>query len=883
MTVNTGEVALFIDNMQEGDRKSCEKDISYLLSFNQVRKYPLTVVYYENDYYAQSTKVQEFRIDDIPINDISFSEDLVAQPNERIHTELIFDTVGGYNVNDGMVDFLFDGKLINRYSVSEAHKKFDLDIPDIGFGEHTISIEYYNSRLFKNFSKQIPITINKRDVEVKIGDDITARQSNEITIEAQVIPAINGMIRYYMGIDEQNLNIIGIQQISESNSYTYALPKLEHNEYIIRASYEGNSQYNSAYDDCRLFIEKETPTLDIADVEIQYGETINIEIESDMTDNAVIDLAIDGKGIGFATLINGRAEYSYKAPYVAGEYEIKGTFGGSAVMNSQEAIATLTVIPYKPQFDDSDLEVYIGGTATLKDELLDADDLQIKSGTISYEVDGVTRSPNDAIAINGNAIHMSYESAYPEMYQSFETDINVVHLKNDINVSINNFGKIHRGESFNEHISLSSATTTSPINVEASIYDGENEMTRIAINGEVDVELTFSALLPDAKHYTLIIVTEENDTFNECTAQFNIANENYTQIFVSESGDDLNSGTENYPVKTLAQAVNLVANDGKIYIADGANDEEVIIDKRVEIYGTRNENACSGLHIIANDNIAINGIEFTNSQVVNNKRAIIENCEFKDGEDSAIINNAEMYVQDCIFENNTARYGGAIYINSQNMNTEINKCTFKQNVALLYGGAIHLNKGNDVSIVNSVFYDSNRANQHGSSISINGNAYIKDNMFYGNNGESEIYIINGSMEAETNIFDGTMVAIRRINGLVTANLNYWGYNDINDIETVLMGDISIDTWLLSDWKVNNYPFEEGVEYTITPVIDKYKNRNEAEINEFEISKAFPARVDGTRTSLNEGCTFIYTSETIIITIGSQEFIIEPQIDEPPAL
>ena len=883
LTVNTGEVALFIDNMQEGDRKSCEKDISYLLSFNQVRKYPLTVVYYENDYYAQSTKVQEFRIDDIPINDISFSEDLVAQPNERIHTELIFDTVGGYNVNDGMVDFLFDGKLINRYSVSEAHKKFDLDIPDIGFGEHTISIEYYNSRLFKNFSKQIPITINKRNVEVKIGDDITARQSNEITIEAQVIPAINGMIRYYMGIDEQNLNIIGIQQIGESNSYTYALPKLEHNEYIIRASYEGNSQYNSAYDDCRLYIEKETPTLDIADIEIQYGETINIEIESDMTDNAVIDLAIDGKGIGFATLMNGRAEYSYKAPYVAGEYEIKGTFGGSAVMNSQEAIATLTVIPYKPQFDNSDLEIYIGGTATLRDELLDADDLQIKSGTISYEVDGATRSPNDTIAINGNAIHMSYESAYPEMYQSFETDINVVHLKNDINVSINNFGKIHRGESFNEHISLSSATTTSPINVEASIYDGESEMTRIAINGETDVELTFSALLPDAKHYTLIIVTEENDTFNECTAQFNIANENYTQIFVSESGDDLNSGTENYPVKTLAQAVNLVANDGKIYIADGANDEEVIIDKRVEIYGTRNENACSGLHIIANDNIAINGIEFTNSQVVNNKRAIIENCEFKDGEDSAIINNAEMYVQDCIFENNTARYGGAIYINSQNMNTEINKCTFKQNIALLYGGAIHLNKGNDVSIVNSVFYDSNCANQHGSSISINGNAYIKDNMFYGNNGESEIYIINGSMEAETNIFDGTMVAIRRINGLVTANLNYWGYNDINDIETVLMGDISIDTWLLSDWKVNNYPFEEGVEYTITPVINKYKNRNEAEINEFEISKAFPARVDGTRTSLNEGCAFIYTGETITITIGSQEFIIEPQVDEPPIL
>lgn len=886
LPVDTGEVGLFIDNMQEGERQSCGSNIQYRLSFKQSRIYPMTVIYYENDYYAQTTKQQDFRVNNIPIVDINFTESLQGKPNEKINTELVFTTNENYNVSDGMIDFLFDGKLMNRYSVPEAHKMFDLDLPDTGFGEHFITIKYYNSYLFEDFTKEkIPIQINKRDVELTVDEEITADANAQITIRSEIYPKLDGMLKYYMGINEDSLKVIGIKEIKSNEiEFTYTLPNtLDSDEYLIRVVYEGNGQYNAISQDCMLHINKTTPTLAVNDIEAGFGETIFIELDSNINENARIELYMNDMNIGFATLMNGEAKYEYDLQniHIAGEYELKAIFNGSAIYESAEAVGTITINPYRPDFNDTPIEVNIGGIIPLGNELLDANGFKIKTGHMTYDINGVSKNayPNAPIeqpmvSDEEFVIHMSYESDEPDKYASFEVDIDVIPIKNDIDIRIDNFGMIHRGVPFIEHITLT-ADTIFPVNVDVIGLHQDAELNRgTAENGETELELIFSPLLPDARNYRLTIATVENDIFNACEQEFVIINENYDSIYVSDAGSDENDGSSEYPVKTLKTAINLVKEGGDIHIVDSVNNESVVIDKPISLIG----NECNEVMIDANQPIDISGIDFHNSQVVNNERAIIKNCTFDGNDDSAIINNAEMYVDNCTFTNNSATYGGAIYINSQNRTTEITNCTFTQNNALLYGGAIHLNKGNDVSIVNNAFYDGNVANQHGSSISVNGNAYLKDNMFYGNMGHCEVYLMNGSIEAETNLFDGERIALHRFNGNVTANLNYWGYNNIEDIEMVVLGRISFDTWLLSDWKVNNYPFVNDEEYTITPVIDKYANRNEVEVNEYKVKNNFPVKINDTDGMLDDGYTFTYT-EPIILTIGSQIFTIKPRNEE----
>ena len=120
------------------------------------------------------------------------------------------------------------------------------------------------------------------------------------------------------------------------------------------------------------------------------------------------------------------------------------------------------------------------------------------------------------------------------------------------------------------------------------------------------------------------------------------------------------------------------------------------------------------------------------------------------------------------------------------------------------------------------FYQNN-ANVHGSCIAINGHAYIADNLFYKNQGNSDIYLINGNISSETNVFDGNHIIFRNINGDISANMTYWGTNNLDDIETLYNGHVEIDTWLLSD---NNINIDNKI------IINKYQNRLEAEINSF---------------------------------------------------
>ena len=119
--------------------------------------------------------------------------------------------------------------------------------------------------------------------------------------------------------------------------------------------------------------------------------------------------------------------------------------------------------------------------------------------------------------------------------------------------------------------------------------------------------------------------------------------------------------------------------------------------------------------ICINADITINGNGHT--IIGNNKREIFT------------IEKGNVFLNDIVFKNGSASYGGAICGSNAGSVLTLNNATFLKNVAGVYGGAIY-SRGN-INIYNSTFID-NFANHCGGAISTEGCLKINNTLFKSN-------------------------------------------------------------------------------------------------------------------------------------------------------
>ena len=158
----------------------------------------------------------------------------------------------------------------------------------------------------------------------------------------------------------------------------------------------------------------------------------------------------------------------------------------------------------------------------------------------------------------------------------------------------------------------------------------------------------------------------------------------------------------------------------KNYTFSENNTQIINIHKSIIIDGNGNTldaNRLSGIFYITADNVVLKNINFINSVSVMEDIAI----SFSSGDSfpvfgcRAICSSGENFsVINCNFENNIAKYGGAVYVVNHNDLTTatFTNCTFKNNSAE-FGGAIY--SWNTVNILNSTFVN-NYANYSGGAI-----------------------------------------------------------------------------------------------------------------------------------------------------------------------
>lgn len=235
--------------------------------------------------------------------------------------------------------------------------------------------------------------------------------------------------------------------------------------------------------------------------------------------------------------------------------------------------------------------------------------------------------------------------------------------------------------------------------------------------------------------------TFNNDTFIEVetsTQDDNILQSGSDIYFDASVEKDNGDGSINNPYKYLTSS--RIKQNSNIYLAEG----EYNLDKRVAIYGVTITGNNAEKTIIKYDGYAfnvqgdfeINGVTLNGINIVNKGQIIAQNTIFANGHgytaDSyennfggAIYSPYEsdyygygssysIELNNCTFINNTAEYGGAIYMDTGFL-TVVNS-TFINNTAFNYGGAIALEYNQKTSITNSKFVNDKSTNDAGGAI-----------------------------------------------------------------------------------------------------------------------------------------------------------------------
>ena len=948
--INNGQATLYIDNVKETEPKDVVNgQVTIPLMLNKARKYPMTIVYEENDYYSRTSYPFTFNVNSIDIDKIYLKEDnthepsyyidenhiLYSLPNQDIDAELTFVTLDNYNVKDGIIDIIIDNVVVNTFHIAESNKYVKFNTNNLSKGEHTLTLKYHDSSLFNDYEDTFTLNILSKKLILKINNDetiVAKDHKNDVEIRTLIYNKdsepinITGLIKYYIGLPiykaneigdtvdkTYNYRFIGVHQVNNTNEdvYSYQLPTnlLEYSidkyesEYKIKAEFDGDTEYDAACAYVDLHIQKEDCYIKFENIGTyheennnlvydsyfakNYRETINLDFNIDAEGTPLINFYIDDVLIGSTTVSNKHGHFTYK---LDNKYEVKNgtnyymiraSFDGSAVDKPANTYIKMQVNQLMPIIDDNARTAYYGGVLKLDNIITDVDDTIITDGTLKYTIgdnsdNSVTYNVNESGQIDmpfsnniGDHInlHVEYDTKNPN-YSTFHKDIQVNFVPNDIDLKVTVPDEIYRGQDYDILVKATSKTTNIPIDIEINGVQ--------MVDGEATIPFNCSASQSYNQLHDFVISSPGNQFFNpvEKPITLNIKNHDTITLDTTQPLSATNA-------TTLEKAIDLVNKYGTIQVINPPKDQTITIDKEITIEG---ENIDVTNWKITNNSteVLIEGLNFKNSEsnaIINNSELILSKCTFNGCNDSAVYSNGNINILDCEFTSNQAENGAGIYIDNRNNKTTINNCIFKRNTCTYNqntnsgnGSCIYLNKGNDVEISYNTFKNNNGENGITSSIWITGNAYISENSFYNNHYECEVYLVDGTLSMDNNLFDGNIQSVKGYGGEIDADLNYWGYNNIDDIKSNNSKLITFNNWLISRRDDYNKEINGEPSSIVVGVIDQYINRLEKEITTINrIEKDFPVifgiSPNTTEFRLNQE---ISGDSSVSITIGKEQ-------------
>ncbi len=241
-------------------------------------------------------------------------------------------------------------------------------------------------------------------------------------------------------------------------------------------------------------------------------------------------------------------------------------------------------------------------------------------------------------------------------------------------------------------------------------------------------------------------------------------NELNSKIYVNYAdGNDDNSGKDwGSAVKTIEKSLEIVDDDGVIYIAEGVtylsdstSNDGITINKKVSIVGQGVNSVISGnnnkriFNIGVDAEVLISNLTLTDGSATNGGAINIQ--------DSGETSYGKLTIFDSIISNCYASSrGGAIYSDKGSI-SNLNNVTFINDTSISGGGAIAIQQRGSLSNINDCKFINNSAKNRGGAVYLGSNSVcdIGSNNLFENNNASGNYGWGGAIHGTNGISLGT--------------------------------------------------------------------------------------------------------------------------------
>lgn len=243
-------------------------------------------------------------------------KDILAGERETINATLTGNASGN-------VTFTVDG---TDYVQTLANGSAGIDVPDLGLGEHHLTVTYSGDGNYSNQTINMAFHIKNSLswTAINIGDSV---YGEIITVKANVIEGATGTVTFTIDNQAQTVNLTG-------NQATATFKNIQAGNKLIAAHYNGDAIYQGSTDTATFNIAKADSALNITTSELKIGENILITamVNPDATGN--VTFRILGLYSPRNRTVTGGASQWLISPLTSGSYNLIVTYNGDNNYNS---------------------------------------------------------------------------------------------------------------------------------------------------------------------------------------------------------------------------------------------------------------------------------------------------------------------------------------------------------------------------------------------------------------------------------------------------------------------------------------------------------------------------------------------------------------------
>ncbi|WP_461256833.1 chitobiase/beta-hexosaminidase C-terminal domain-containing protein [Treponema sp. R80B11-R83G3] len=211
--------------------------------------------------------------------------------------------------------------------------------------------------------------------------------------------------------------------------------------------------------------------------------------------------------------------------------------------------------------------------------------------------------------------------------------------------------------------------------------------------------------------YSSPILISSTTTLRAIAVKDNVySDELFQEYTISSSSSSSSNITSNADAgEGSLRAAIAAAQDGDTITLNLSGNKTISLKSCIDI--TKNIIIEGGSAVITRDSTWPDNISGSFFEIKEGKTVSINRVHFKGGRElnasfglgGAIYNIGTLTVTSCIFNDNRANYGGAIYTTSKSLSTTVRGCTFYNNTATKWGGAIFVG-GGSLFLTGNLFY-----------------------------------------------------------------------------------------------------------------------------------------------------------------------------------